>query len=148
MARSADLSRDEYDAAHARAQKAAKTEPRVTGARMTGGKLVLELGGAVKVTIPRDRVPGLQIADPRAVANVKIEGGGEYLRWPDLDVDHAVPILLADVLGIRTARDVARSAGSATSAAKAAAVRANGAKGGRPRKSASPPKKRRKTKAA
>ena len=148
MVRSADLNRAEYDAAHSRARKAAKTEPRATSARFTGGKLVLELGGAVKVTIPRDRVPGLAIAHPHAIANVKIEGGGEYLRWPDLDVDHSVPILLADVLGIRTARDVARSAGSATSTAKAAAVRANGAKGGRPRKTTSPPKKRRKKKAA
>jgi uncharacterized protein DUF2442 len=148
MARFADLSRDEYAAANARAQKAVQTEPRATSARFTAGKLVLELGGAVKVTIPRDRVRGLQIADPHAVANVKIEGGGEYLRWPDLDVDHSVPILLADVLGIRTARDVARSGGSATSAAKATAVRANGAKGGRPRKTAATPKKRRKKKAA
>ena len=148
MARFANLSRDDYDAAHARARKAGKTEPRATAARFSAGKLLLDLGGAVKVTIPRDRVPGLQIADPHAVANVKIEGGGEYLRWPDLDVDHSVPILLADVLGIRTARDVARSAGSATSAAKATAVRANGAKGGRPRKSANPPKKRRKKNAA
>ena len=114
----ADLARTEYDAAHARARKAAKTEPRATSARFTGGKLVLELAGAVKVTIPRDRVPGLAIADPHAIANVKIEGGGEYLRWPDLDVDHSVPILLADVLGIRTARDVARSAGSATSGSR------------------------------
>ncbi len=58
IARFADLTRTEYDAAHGRARKAAKTEPRATSARFTGGKLILEVGGAVKVTIPRDRCAG------------------------------------------------------------------------------------------
>jgi hypothetical protein len=134
MAPSARLSQQQYDAARDRARSGAQEEARAIGARFSRGKLVLDLGGGVSVSIARDRVPGLHIADPRAVANVKVEGGGEYLRWPDLDVDHSVPILLADMLGIRTARDAARRAGSVTSAVKAAAVRANGMKGGRPRK--------------
>jgi hypothetical protein len=48
--------------------------------------------------------------------------------------DLAVPDLRAGLLGTKS--DMARWAGAAHSPAKAAAARANGAEGGRPRKSA------------
>ncbi|PZR07781.1 MAG: DUF2442 domain-containing protein, partial [Azospirillum brasilense] len=51
-----------------------------------------------------------------------------------LDADLSVPGLLAGLFGTRAF--MARQAGRATSPAKAAAARANGARGGRPRKSA------------
>jgi hypothetical protein len=50
-----------------------------------------------------------------------------------LDIDMSVPDLLARVFGTRS--HVARPAGQVRSPAKTAAARANGAKGGRPRKS-------------
>jgi hypothetical protein len=50
-------------------------------------------------------------------------------------VDYSVPGLVAGIFG--TARWMAARAGRAGSPAKAAAARANGAKGGRPRKAAS-----------
>ncbi|MDX2223212.1 MAG: DUF2442 domain-containing protein, partial [Rhodospirillaceae bacterium] len=63
-------------------------------------------------------------------------GAGYGLHWPDLDVDLSVPGLLAGLFGTRAYIDRlrARRAGSATSKAKSAAARRNGAKGGRPRK--------------
>jgi len=51
-----------------------------------------------------------------------------------LDVDLSIPGLLSGIFG--TKAYMARRAGQATSPAKAAAARANGAKGGRPRESA------------
>jgi hypothetical protein len=51
-----------------------------------------------------------------------------------LDVDLSIPDLLAGVVGTKAL--MARQAGQSKSPAKAAAPRANGAKGGRPRKSA------------
>ena len=65
-----------------------------------------------------------------------IKGEGvKFLHWEKLDVDFSVPGLVAGIFG--TARWMAARAGRASSPAKAAAARANGAKGGRPRKAAS-----------
>jgi len=61
-------------------------------------------------------------------------GAGYGLHREALDVDLSIPGLLAGLFG--TKAYMARHAGRATSPAKAAAARANGAKGGRPRKSA------------
>ena len=63
---------------------------------------------------------------------MKILGAGYGLHWEVLDVDFRVSGLLAGVLG--TKAYMARRAGQATSPAKSAAARANGAKGDRPRK--------------
>jgi hypothetical protein len=56
---------------------------------------------------------------------------GYGLHWEALDVDLSIPGLIAGIFGTRSY--MARRAGQATSPAKAAAARANGAKGGRPR---------------
>ena len=61
-------------------------------------------------------------------------GGGSGLHWKTLDVDLSVPDLLAGLFG--TKAYMARRAGQARSPAMATAARANGANGGRPRKSA------------
>lgn len=59
---------------------------------------------------------------------------GTGISWPQLDVDVSVPGLAMEIFGSKTwMRELAKRAGSATSAAKAAAARANGKKGGRPR---------------
>ncbi len=70
------------------------------------------------------------------LAAVEVDGLGFNLHWPALDVDLYVPALVAGIFGTRAwmARELARVAGRKTSAAKAVASRANGAKGGRPRK--------------
>ena len=63
---------------------------------------------------------------------------GFNLNWPTLDVDRYVPALVSGIFGTRAwmAIEFARLAGRTRSPTKAAAARANGAKGGRPRKAA------------
>ena len=70
------------------------------------------------------------------LANVEVDGEGFILHWPALEADLFVPALVAALFGTRAwmAAASARHAGAAKSPAKAAAARANGAKGGRPRK--------------
>jgi succinylarginine dihydrolase len=77
-------------------------------------------------------------ANDAALADVEILGQGHALRWPRLDADFTVPGLLMGVFGTRAwmASELARHAGRAKSSAKAAAARANGRKGGRPRRKA------------
>ena len=77
---------------------------------------------------------GLEDATADQLAEVEILGAGYGLHWEALDADLSLPGLLAGLLG--TKAYMARRAGQATSSAKAAAARANGAKGGRPRKPA------------
>jgi hypothetical protein len=72
------------------------------------------------------------------LAQVEVDGAGFNLHWPTLDVDLYVPALVAGIFGTRAwmTRELARRAGLATSPAKAEAARRNGARGGRPRKTA------------
>lgn len=78
---------------------------------------------------------GMKAATPDQLAGVEIAGAGSGLHWEALDVDLSVPALMAGSFGTKAwMRELARRAGSVTSPAKAAAARANGAKGGRPRK--------------
>jgi hypothetical protein len=98
-------------------------------------RLHIELMSGVAVAIPVAQVECLASAKPAVIRAVQVTGGGSGLRWPDLDADLFVPDLLAGCFGTRTwMRSLARSAGRVTSEAKAAAARANGKKGGRPRK--------------
>ena len=77
-------------------------------------------------------------ASDAALADVAILGRGYALHWPRLDADFTVPGLLMGVFGTRAwmASELARRAGQSRSPAKAAAARANGRKGGRPRRTA------------
>ena len=62
-----------------------------------------------------------------------VELAGETgLHWGNLDVDFTIKGLMAGVFGTAGFMDAARRGGQSRSAAKAAAARANGAKGGRP----------------
>src|SRR3546814_11474946 len=83
--------------------------------------------------VPSRLAQGLEGATDDQLAAVEILGQGYGLHWEALDADLSVPGLMAGLLG--TKAWMARRAGQATSAAKAAAARANGAKGGRPRNS-------------
>jgi len=68
---------------------------------------------------------------------VEVSPGGSGLHWEALDIDLSVPGPLLSSLGRAQQRsELARLAGRTTSRLKAAAARANGAKGGRPRKAA------------
>ena len=96
-------------------------------------RLQIELVSGSAVAIPVSRVQGLADAKPSQIRAVKIVGGGYGLHWPALDLDLAVPDLIAGCFGTRIWMSaLGRRAGQVTSDAKAAAARENGRKGGRP----------------
>jgi hypothetical protein len=100
-------------------------------------RIVVELANGTSFAFPPDLAQGLSDARPAELADVEITPAGTGLHWPRLDADLTVEGLLAGVFGSRAwMRQHAARAGSATSPAKAQAARANGTKGGRPRKAA------------
>ena len=130
----AELSDADIAAAEERGRIARDSEPRATSARYDrkSGRIIVELTNGCTFAFPPELAEGLAQASDDELAQIEILGAGYGLHWEALDVDFTVPGLLAGVLG--TASWMARRAGKATSPAKAAASRANGARGGRPRK--------------
>lgn len=131
-----DLSQAEIDAARERGRIARQAEPRAASARYDRdqGRIVVELTNGSSFAFPPGLVQGLEEATEAALSDIEILGAGYGLHWDALDTDLSVPGLMAGLFG--TKAHMARRAGQATSFAKAAAARANGAKGGRPRKRA------------
>ena len=116
-------------------------EPRVVSVEYRPGAgldlLILKLSDGRREIIPREDLQGLENATREQVAQVEILGKGTGLHWPELNVDHYVPGLLKHIYGTkRWMAEIGRSGGSARSAAKRKASRANGLKGGRPRRKA------------
>ena len=129
----ADLTDAQIDAAMERGRMAQMSEPRAASVRYDRrrGRVIVTLTNDCIFSFPPRLVQGLEAATDDQVARVEILGAGSGLHWEALDVDMSVPGLLAGLFGTRAY--MARRAGLATSPAKAAAARANGAKGGRPR---------------
>lgn len=134
----ADLTDTEFAAAQARGKAMLETEPRATSARYDRktGRVSVDLVNGCTYVFPTHLVQDLRDADPDDLAAVEVDGMGFNLHWPKLDADLYVPALVAGVFGTRDwmRKALARQGGRATSPAKSAAARANGAKGGRPRK--------------
>jgi hypothetical protein len=131
-----ELSDARIDAALRRGKSTALSEPRAASARYDRklSRVIVELTNGCTFSFPPRLAQGLEAATEDQVAEVEILGGGYGLHWEALDADLSVPSLLTGLFGTRS--HMARLAGRATSPAKAAAARANGAKGGRPRRSA------------
>jgi hypothetical protein len=132
----AELTDAQIDAAAERGRIARHNEPRAASVRYDRrrGRVIVELTNGCTFTFPPRLAQGLESATAEQLAAVEVLGAGYGLHWEALDVDLSIPGLLAGLFG--TKAYMARHAGRVTSPAKAAAARANGAKGGRPRKSA------------
>ncbi|MBA4161468.1 MAG: DUF2442 domain-containing protein [Novosphingobium sp.] len=123
--------------AAARGQAMLENEPRALAARFDAksGRIVVDLSNGATYAFPASLGQGLEAASGEQLAAVEIMGAGFGLHWESLDVDLSIQGLLAGRFGNRAwMSELARRAGSVKSPAKAAAARANGAKGGRPRK--------------
>lgn len=99
-------------------------------------RVVVKLASGLHITFaPRD-VQGLEQAQPDDLTGAEISPSGLGIHYPKLDADIYLPALLEGFLGTQRwmAAQRGKAGGSATTPAKAAAARANGKLGGRPRK--------------
>ena len=123
--------------AEARGAAMLEGEPRAAAARYdaASGRIVVDLTNGCTFAFPARRVEELAEASDAEIAAVEIAGAGFALRWDARDVDMSLHGLMSGLFGTKgRMSELARRAGQSRSLAKAAAARANGAKGGRPRK--------------
>jgi len=132
----ANLTDLEIDAAMKRGKERLNTEPRAVTARydLKTARVVVDLSNGCTFAFPPRAVEGLGEADDRELGEVEVLGAGFSLAWETLDVHVSLGGLMAGIFGTKSF--MARRAGAVSSVAKTAAARINGAKGGRPRKTA------------
>lgn len=128
--------RSNFERASRAGRQASKMEPRAARAwyRAKDDALLIEMTNGAAITIPVKLIPGLKRAAPGDVRSVEVLGRGGGLHWESLDLDLSVPALISSVFaGPEWMTELGRIGGTRSSAAKAAAARRNGRKGGRPR---------------
>ncbi|WP_421997010.1 DUF2442 domain-containing protein [Reyranella sp.] len=130
--------RDEFDRARVRGQRRRAHEPYAISARFDRRqqRIVVELSSGLQVVFGPQMIEDLQDAKPRDLQEIEITPSGFGIHFPRLDADVYLPGLLTGQFGSRQwmAAQLGQRGGSARTAAKAAAARANGKLGGRPRK--------------
>ena len=99
-------------------------------------RIVVRLNTRLELAFPPALAEGLADAAPADLADIEISPAGLGLHWPKLDADLYIPALLQGVFGSRRwmAAQLGAAGGRARTKAKATSSRANGRKGGRPRK--------------
>ena len=100
--------------------------------------MIIKLSNGLGIFFSPQDAQGLEDATPAQLNEIEINSSGFGLYFPKLDADIHVPALLEGSLGSRKwmAARLGAQGGKARSLAKRTAARANGALGGRPRKSA------------
>ena len=129
----------QYNRAKIAAAEALNYEPRAKSARYSPARrqVVIELTNGCSFIFPVDKAQGLAGASNKNLAAVTILGKGMGLHWEKLDADLSIASLVLGIFGSHAwMREIARQGGATSSPAKSAAARANGAKGGRPKKGA------------
>jgi hypothetical protein len=133
-----ELTKEQFEAAKARGE-ARMRRPRAESAHYDAGRnrIIVRLTTGVELGFaPRD-VECLRHASADDLKVIEVEAFGLGIHFPKLDADLYVPALLQGVLGSKRwmATQLGAGGGRARSAAKAAASRENGKRGGRPRRS-------------
>jgi hypothetical protein len=128
----------EIERANRRAKSRLARDPRVLPAHFDRkrGQIVVELSTGYELAFAPKRTQGLHQATPAELSAIEIRSSGYGLHFPKLDADLWLPALMKGLFGSDAwmAAQLGGRGGKARTPAKAAAARANGVLGGRPRK--------------
>lgn len=99
--------------------------------------LIVRLSNGRRLALPVEDIQGLGNATHEQLQDYELLGRGTGISFPDLDVDLYVPALIEGVYGNRRwMAQLGKKGGRARTEPKRLAARVNGAKGGRPRRTA------------
>lgn len=99
--------------------------------------LIVGLSNGRRLVLPVEEVQGLEKANHEQIKNHELLGRGTGIHFSELNVDLYVPALIEGVYGNRRwMAQLGKKGGAARTEAKRLAARANGAKGGRPKRAA------------
>ncbi len=101
-------------------------------------RIILDFTNGASFIFPARALQGLEEATVAELSEVELLGE-TGLHWESLDADYTISGLMNGVFGTRSFMEAQRRGGQSRSPAKAAASRANGAKGGRPKKAGDAP---------
>ena len=125
-----------FDKATRAGHVAARNEPRAVEAKYLPASrhLRIRLANGASLSLPVSGIPELRLASRPQVSDIEILPGGDALHWEALDFTVSVPGLVASLFGPSSwMSELGRLGGARSTAAKAAAARRNGMRGGRPR---------------
>jgi Protein of unknown function (DUF2442) len=132
------ITSQEFKQANARAKTLKAGTPAATSARFDrkSGNIIVTLSSGVGIFFSPKDAQGFEDATPAQLSQIEITPSGFGLHFPKLDADLYVPAILEGFLGSRKwmASRLGAAGGASRSKPKAAAARANGSLGGRPRK--------------
>jgi hypothetical protein len=132
--------RNEIEQATRRATERQKSRPHAISAKFDKrlDKVIVELSSGLMIGFRPEDAQGLEKARAEDLARIEITPSGFGLHFPKLDADLYLPAILEGFFGSKkwAAARLGASGGAARTKAKAAASRANGLLGGRPRKRA------------
>lgn len=128
----------EFKQANARTKALKASTPAATSAYFDrkSKNIIVTLSSGVGIFFSPKDAQGLEDGTPAQLSEVEITASGFGLHFPKLDADLYVPAILEGFFGSRKwmAARLGAAGGSSRSKPKAAAARANGSLGGRPKK--------------
>ena len=125
----------QIDAAIARQSQIDATEPRVKEVLFDDGRFTLHFTNGASFSFLAKSVEAIATLPTEILATVELTPSGKGLRWDKPDIDLSIQGLLLGIFGSNMwMKQIASLGGSSTSEKKKAASRANGMKGGRPKK--------------
>jgi hypothetical protein len=124
----------DLDAAVARSKRAKRgTKIVAVVFDSAGDRIVAELSTGATIWVPRRAIPAFGAVKPKDLTDLAVDAAGYSIWSSTADVGLQIEGLIEAASGVAVRDLAARTLGRSKSSAKAAASRANGAKGGRPR---------------
>ena len=125
----------QINAAINRQSKIDAVEPRANKVICDTGRITLNFNNGATFSFLAESVEAIASLTPEILATVELTPSGKGLRWDEPDIDLSIQGLLLGIFGSSVwMREIAAKGGSSTSKQKQTASRANGKKGGRPKK--------------